>query len=286
MTTTLITGAAGMLGHKVASALCADFSVVTVTRRPNDLAGVRTVELDLRDIEAVEVMLDEIRPKFIVNCAGIIKQRINQTGLADAMLVNACLPHALGAWSQEHDARLIHVSTDCVFSGDREGAPYRESDPIDATDLYGYSKAAGEVWSLPSTVTLRTSIIGPEISTRKYGLLEWFLEQPSEGTVKGFSNHLWSGVTTVELARLIRHILVGHPQLTGLYQVASEPISKLDLLRTIASCFAHTTRIEPFETETAVSRVLDGTRLREATGYTPPPIQTQLENLCSSANMS
>jgi dTDP-4-dehydrorhamnose reductase len=276
----LVLGATGMLGHRVIRELATRHEVIAHGRRePEPVDGVRVVIGDLRS-DSLDPLLDELRPDVIVNGAGAIKQRLDEWSRRDVLLVNTLLPHALAAWCQANDRRLIHVSTDCVFRGDRSGPPYRETDPPDVMDLYGYSKAAGEVAHLPTALTLRTSIIGREIGTR-FGLLEWFLSQPRDASVSGFDNHWWSGVTTVELARLIGRIVDEHASLSGLHQVAGEPISKYELLRMANRLFGAGVSIRRVTTDAPIYRVLDGSRLRDAIGYTPTRLETQLEWLCS-----
>jgi dTDP-4-dehydrorhamnose reductase len=159
--------------------------------------------------------------------------------------------------------RLVHVSTDCVFSGEKGN--YRENDPPDAADLYGRTKFLGEV-DIPGCVTLRTSIIGHELSGR-HGLVEWFLAQ--EGTVKGFARAVFSGFPTVEMARIVAERILPYERLSGLYHVSSEPISKYDLLRLVAKEYGKRIGIERDE-EFACDRSLDSSRFREAIGYEPP----------------
>ena len=160
---------------------------------------------------------------------------------------------------------MIHVSTDCVFSGDRGG--YTESDPPDAQDLYGRSKLLGEV-DLPNAITLRTSIIGHELDeVNSHSLIGWFLNQ--KGTVNGFRRAVFSGLPTVELARVIRdHVLV-QPALHGLYHVAAEPINKFDLLQLVAGVYGKTISLQPCD-DPVIDRSLDASRFRDATGYSAP----------------
>lgn len=285
MKTALVLGAGGMLGHQVMAELSQTLDVVGTARAISKaLAPSRMRIGDLMDLGFVGALLDEVRPDFVVNCAGVIKQRIDQFTAAEVLQLNTLLPHFLGIWCQANRARLVHVSTDCVFRGDRTGPPYREEDLIDATDLYGYSKAAGEVTRLPSAVTLRTSIIGRELGGTRYGLLEWALGLPEGGTARGYRNHWWSGVTTNELARLIGILVAKGERLTGLYHVASAPISKLELLRLIADVFGRSLSVVPFDTPEPIYRVLAGSRIFEALGYVPPPLSVQLERLCSQTN--
>jgi len=159
---------------------------------------------------------------------------------------------------------MIHISTDCIFSGKRGN--YTEADQSDAEDLYGRTKFLGEVSYTPHTITLRTSIIGRELRNR-LGLMEWFLAQ--KGTIKGYRNAIFTGFTTDELSRIILNYVIPRTDLTGIYQVSSNPISKYDLLMLANDAFEKNITITP-DDEYKCDRSLDSTRFREATGYKPP----------------
>jgi dTDP-4-dehydrorhamnose reductase len=167
---------------------------------------------------------------------------------------------------------MIHLSTDCVFSG-RKGQ-YVEQDASDAEDLYGRTKFLGEV-AYPHAITVRTSMIGRELRTR-YGLVEWFLSQKS--AVKGYRKAIFSGFTTDELSRILLHYVLPRPELSGLYHVSSEPISKYDLLLFVKASFGYPIDILPDE-ELIVDRSLDSTRFRQATGYQPPAWEAMIDEL-------
>jgi dTDP-4-dehydrorhamnose reductase len=169
-------------------------------------------------------------------------------------------------------ARLIHFSTDCVFSGRR--GKYRETDVSDAEDLYGRTKYLGEA-SGKHCLTLRTSIIGREL-TRKTGLLEWFLAQ--SGTVKGYTKAVFSGFTTLEMARIVEKVLAARTPLSGVYHVSSEPISKFELLTMIRDTLGLPIEIEPYD-EFRCDRSLDSSRFREALPYRPPEWKAMVEEL-------
>jgi dTDP-4-dehydrorhamnose reductase len=160
-------------------------------------------------------------------------------------------------------ARLIHMSTDCVFDGQQ--GRYTEADVSNAQDLYGRSKFLGEV-DYPHAVTLRTSIIGHELGSH-HGLVDWFLSQ-KQG-VKGFSRAVFSGLPTVELARVMRDYVIPNPGLRGVYHVSAEPIDKYSLLKILAEVYGKNIPIEP-DDKLVIDRSLDSTRFRQATGYRPP----------------
>jgi dTDP-4-dehydrorhamnose reductase len=193
----------------------------------------------------------------------LIKQHPRANDPLLALETNALLPHRLALLCEASHARLIHISTDCVFSGEK--GSYTEADYSDAQDLYGRTKYLGET-SAPHAVTLRTSIIGPELHTR-YGLLEWFLSQ--KAGVKGFQKAIFSGFTTDELARIIAAYVIPNPELQGLYHVSSEPISKYELLHLFNQYYGCGLSIGPQSTFYC-DRSLISERFQRATGYTPP----------------
>jgi len=204
----------------------------------------------------------QVRPAVVINCIGLTKHHREAEDPVLSIPLNALLPHRLADLCAASGARLIHVSTDCVFAGTRGN--YRESDMPDAVDLYGRSKALGEV-DYPHAVTLRTSTIGHELNSR-YGLLEWFLAQ--EGQCKGFARAIFSGLPSTEFARVVRDVVIPRPELRGLYHVGGAAIDKHALLCEIAR--AYEKKIEVRRDESfVIDRSLDSTRFRQATGYMP-----------------
>jgi dTDP-4-dehydrorhamnose reductase len=269
----LVLGANGMLGHVMLRTLAADRSHdVTGTVRSAALLHALAAGWGARLISGIDVVqpdaliraFADVRPDLVVNCVGLVKQLADARDPLHAIPVNALLPHRLAALCQVAGARLVHVSTDCVFAGSR--GHYREEDAADAEDLYGRSKLLGEV-DYPHALTLRTSIIGPELSGN-HGLLAWFLSQP--GTVRGYRRAIFSGLPTVELATVIRDRVLPRPDLHGLYHVASSSIDKYELLRLIAAAYARSNGITPDDV-VAVDRSLDGSRFAAATGYVAAP---------------
>lgn len=268
----LILGGAGMLGHKLWQLAKERFSC-WVTLRSAGAEGscaelfdpARTIGgVDVYNTDTVVRAVAIARPQVIVNCIGIVKQLQAAKDPVASLTVNSLLPHRLAALSQAAGARLVHISTDCVFSG-RKGT-YTEDDISDAEDLYGRSKYLGEV-SGPGALTLRTSIIGRELRTSS-GLVEWFLSNRG-GQVRGYRRAIYSGFTTLALARIILDIVQQQPDLSGLYQVSSEPISKYDLLTLVNAVYQTGTVIEPDSTFVC-DRSLDSSRFRAATGFRPP----------------
>lgn len=254
----LVLGGSGMLGHKMAQVLGERHEVWT-TRREWQPTG-RTFALDVRDADRLAGVLDGVRPDAVVNCVGIIKQRPSDP--VTMIETNAVLPHRLLQLCDRQGARLIHVSTDCVFSGVRGN--YTEDDLPDATDLYGRSKLLGEVAG--SALTIRTSIIGPERGTA-YGLVAWLLANRS-GKVVGYWNAIFSGLTTLALSRLVCRILREHPKLSGLWHVSAAPISKFGLLVLLREAYGLDIEVAPCD-DARIDRSLDSSRFRAATGWAP-----------------
>jgi len=272
----MVLGGAGMLGHKMFQMLRERFAGMFCTVRedmrkpPFDrvelLQGNDVVPgVDVTDFPALEVVLSPFRPEYVVNCVGVIKQRAEAVSPIPSITINSLLPHKLAQMTARWGGRVIHFSTDCVFSGKRGG--YLEGDFADAEDLYGKTKFLGEV-AADNALTFRTSIIGRELSEHR-SLLDWFLSQ-NHGTVRGYRRVIYSGVTTNHLAELVASIIQEHPELNGLYQVASEPISKYDLLCLLREAYRLDLRIEPDDLEVS-DRSMRCDRLRAAIDYKCPP---------------
>lgn len=223
------------------------------------LAGV-----DVLDQDSLVAVLAKVRPDVVINCVGLIKQLADANDPLTALPVNAMLPHRLARLCALSDARLIQISTDCVFSGQTGG--YLESHVSDASDLYGKSKYIGELHDVPNAVTLRTSIIGHELNS-SHSLVDWFLSQ--QGSTRGFSKAIFSGLPTVELARVMKDFVIPHPELNGLYHVSADPIAKLDLLKLIASQYGKSIEIRP-DAALVIDRSLNSERFTQATGYKAP----------------
>lgn len=246
----LILGGNGMLGHRLYLQLSRQFDTYITLRtsgaryeRLDVFKEAQVIErVDATDLNSLVRALAHVRPQVVINCIGIVKQLKASKDPILSLKTNALLPHELSMLCQASNARLIHISTDCVFSGKTGG--YLESDISDAEDLYGRSKYLGEVVD-GGCLTLRTSIIGREMLSRN-GLVEWFLGNKS-GVVQGYSRAVFSGVTTHTLARIIETIIVDFPKLTGLYHVSADPISKYDLLSLIREIYDLPVHIEKYE---------------------------------------
>jgi dTDP-4-dehydrorhamnose reductase len=272
----VVLGAAGMLGHKMFQTLRERFPGTVATARedlkarPFDrvdlLQGSDVLPgVDVMDFGALLRLLQEMAPRTVVNCVGIIKQRDEARSAVPSITINALLPHKLAQWAGEWGGRVIHFSTDCVFSG-RRGS-YREDDPSDAEDLYGKSKYLGEV-AADNALTLRTSIIGRELVEHR-SLLDWFLGQRGK-TVRGFRNVIYSGVTTNYISRLVAGLLERPAPLSGLYQVTSRPIAKYDLLCLLKDAYGLDVEILPDEAE-VLDRSMVGEKFAGDTGIETPP---------------
>jgi dTDP-4-dehydrorhamnose reductase len=274
----LVLGASGMLGNAVFRFFSSsrDHAVTGTVRSssavnlfPEELHGQIVSGVEIYDPDGLMRLFDRVMPDVVVNCVGLVKQLPGAEDPLAAIPMNALLPHRLLGLCKVAGARLIHIGTDCVFDGAR--GMYRESDFANATDLYGRSKYLGELHD-PQAITLRTSIIGPELGTA-HGLVSWFLAQ--RGRVRGFTRAIFSGLPTVELARVIRDFVIPAADLSGLYHVSSAPISKYDLLHGIAREYGHSIEIVP-DGELVIDRSLDSSRFRERTGYVAPEWQEML----------
>ena len=277
----LILGGDGMLGHELLRQLGPRHDVRVTLRRPLDtyrdlglFYGDNAYgEVEAREPDAARRVLTSFRPQAVVNAVGIVKQRDDSADGVLSVEVNSFFPHILSRLCDAHGARLVHLSTDCVFSG-RKGN-YAESDRPDPVDVYGFSKLLGEV-DRPRALTLRTSMIGRELR-RKSGLLEWFLSQRGR-MIKGYRKAIFTGFTTAELARVIERILTAQAEAAGIYHLGSSPISKFDLLSRLNHLLKLRVDIVP-DDEVVCDRSLDSTRFRKAFGYSPPTWDSMLDEL-------
>ena len=281
----LILGGSGMLGHQLWRGLHAQHDTWVTLRRPvadfavhNLFDEAKAIQFDdITDDTALERALGQAKPEAVINCVGLIKQRDEASDETLTLRVNAEFPHRLAKRCGEAGARLIHFSTDCIFAGTKGN--YTESDPSDAADLYGQSKHQGEVADAHS-VTLRTSVIGHELGTN-LALLDWFLSQRGQA-ISGFTKAIYSGFTTLEMARIVDRILTQHPALSGVWHVASEPISKFALLQLCREKLGWEGVIEPND-EFVCDRSLNADRFNQATGYTPPSWEAMISELAQQS---
>ena len=268
----MVLGVTGMLGNAMFRVLSANpGQVVFGTARSEssrryfsgNLSSQIIVGVDVENHDSLIKAYAAVRPDVVVNCVGLVKQLADADDPLQAVPINALLPHRLAALCQATGSRLVHISTDCVFSGAKGN--YLESDFPDPYDLYGRSKLLGEV-DYPNAITLRTSIVGHELSGQR-SLMGWFLAQQS--SVKGFTRAIFSGLPTVELARVVCDFVLPRSELHGLYHVAAGSINKFDLLKLVSKTYGKDIEIIPSD-ELVIDRSLNADRFKEATGYVPP----------------
>jgi dTDP-4-dehydrorhamnose reductase len=270
-----------MLGHKLGQTFTSRFDTyLTFRRTPGPDVSAELFDqarcltgIVAEDFDTVVRALETVRPDAVVNCIGVVKQDVAAKDPLTSITVNSLFPHQLAKSCGELSARLIHLSTDCVFSGLKGN--YAETDNPDATDLYGRSKLLGELAG-KGCLTIRTSMIGRELQGA-HGLLEWFLSQRN-ARVRGFKRAIFSGFTTLALAKVIATIITDHRELSGVWHVASEPISKFDLLTLVKQTYGLAVEIEPDESFVC-DRTLNGTRFRETTGIHIPGWPEMIEEM-------
>ncbi|MCM3117096.1 SDR family oxidoreductase [Neobacillus sp. MER 74] len=237
----LVLGGSGMAGHMITQYFrkCSKHTVFSASRKVTNMGDI---ELDVRNQGNLEKVIDTLIPDVIINCVGLLNENASQNPL-DALLVNSILPHTLTKLMNRHGGRLIHISTDCVFSGEKGN--YEENDPTDGETVYAKTKSLGEIID-PKHLTIRTSIVGPEIRENGIGLLHWFMQQ--SGEIKGYTNVFWNGVTTLELAKVIDQMI--EQNIFGLYHLsAPQKISKYELLKFFKEVFdKQDVMIIPYET--------------------------------------
>jgi dTDP-4-dehydrorhamnose reductase len=281
MVKVLVLGGSGMLGHKLCQVGSERVEIATTVREkrptakalglPNQVRVVGGVEA--ADLGSVERAVASLHPDVVVNCIGIVKQSPLAQDPIASITVNALFPHQLARICRERGARLIHLSTDCVFSGHK--GHYVEGDASDAEDLYGRSKFLGEV-DEPNAITLRTSMIGRELHGAN-GLVEWFLSQKGK-SVRGFRKSIFSGFTTTALSKVILDLVIPHPELTGVWHVAADPICKHELLSMINDVYDLGANIEA-DDSVVCDRSLDGTRFVARTGFVAPLWKAMIEEM-------
>ncbi len=270
----LVLGASGMLGNAVLRWFAQDpnFQVFGSVRNLGVLKELQqrapqaqlVTGFDVETEDGLTRLFAQVRPELVINCIGVVKQLAGADDPLIAIPINALLPHRLAGHCRRVSARLVHISTDCVFSGERGG--YQESDRPDALDLYGRSKLLGEVLA-DHVVTLRTSIVGHELASG-HGLLGWFLAQ--SGSAPGFSRAISSAMPTVELARVIQRHVIPDDSLHGVFHVGAEALSKQELLRKVAHAYQLATELVPTASP-VIDRSLDCRLFEGRTGYRAAP---------------
>ena len=281
----LILGVSGMLGHRLWHEFDPVFDTYGTARSELDafsVFGLNTKKLvtniDALNFSSIVAVVNEIRPDVVINCIGIIKQIANSIDTATMIQINSLLPHKLADLCKAKGSRLIHISTDCVFSG-RKGS-YLEDDSPDPVDLYGRTKQLGEVLD-SEALTIRTSIIGRELGS-SLSLVDWFLTQT--GTVKGYRNANYSGLTTKALSDVIASIVKHHSEIQGLYHISAETIDKFELITLIRDKFRLKTVIEP-QDYPVIDRSLNCERFQKAIAYQPHSWVQMIEEMAAEAGM-
>jgi dTDP-4-dehydrorhamnose reductase len=267
----LIIGSKGMAGHMIKEYLIQKEYDVYGTFREKEEKNLEMNEfyLDAFDKGKLEEILKKVKPDFVINCIGILNQ-FAENNPDIAIYVNGYFPHYLDRLSEKYGYKLIHITTDCVFSGKKGN--YTEDDFRDADSYYGRSKAIGEV-NNNKTLTFRTSIIGPDINKDGIGLFNWFMKQ--EGKIKGYSNVFWSGVTTLELAKAIEASF--NQNISGIvHLVNNKKISKYDLLKLFSKYMNKDIEIEKYEDYFSDKSLI---RTKEEFNYKVPNYEKMIEEL-------
>ncbi len=269
----LVLGANGMLGSTIIRFFTQSkyFNVTGAVRSqasvkflPNSIKKSIVTDINAEDMPSIKNLILKLQPDVVINCIGIVKQKSEVNDPLLALPINSLFPHQLARCCHNLGVRLIHFSTDCLFSG-RKGM-YKETDDADALDMYGISKRLGEV-DYENSITIRTSIIGHEINGNS-SLISWFLSQ--EGRVEGYKNAIFSGLPTIEISKVIKDYVIPNPELRGVYHVSSDPINKYDLLSLVARTYAKDIELDENK-DFVINRSLDSSRFRGLTGYNPPP---------------
>jgi len=232
----LILGGNGMIGHKMYHIISKIHNDTWVTLRKSlrsysysEIYNPEKVidNVDLINFQIISNQLNKINPDIIINACGITIRRGIDILKSNSIILNSALPHFLNEWVTSNNKRLIHFSTDCVFTGAK--GDYLDNDNKDALDLYGSTKSMGEVFDSKYAITLRGSMIGSELEN-KTELFEWFLKQNNK-TIKGFNKVIYSGITTTKMAEIVLILINQYPNLNGIYNISSKPISKFELLK-------------------------------------------------------
>lgn len=277
----LILGASGMLGSTLYRFFINDPHYKTFGTIRNhssskyfktNLQNSLISNISLEEDKDIKTAFNIANPDIVINCVGIIKQQPNANDIHANIIINAALPHKLSKYCDIHGARLIHFSTDCVFTG--KNGYYKEEDEADSRDLYGVTKLLGEV-SYKNTLTLRTSIIGHELNSSK-SLIDWFLSQ--NDAIKGYKNAIFSGLPTIEIASVLKEYVIPNPKLFGLYHLSVNPINKYDLLSMVSQRYSKEIDIIPDES-IKIDRSLNSDRFQIESGFKPKTWQNLIDSM-------
>ncbi len=277
----LILGASGMLGHTL-------FKYFSQRKNVNVFGTIRSTrylkyfssqehknlisDIDLEKPDSLFEVLALVQPDAVINCAGLVKQNHKSKNPLLALAMNSILPHRIASICKIINSKFVHISTDCVFSGER--GHYSELDKPDANDLYGRTKLLGEVEG-KSFITIRTSIIGHELEGSQ-SLIDWFLSQDKK--VEGFAKAIFSGLPTIEIAKILDKHIIPNAQLEGLFHVGGYPISKYELLKLVAKQYNKSIEIIPNE-KLAINRSLNCNKFLSASKYKPKSWQKLISDM-------
>lgn len=273
----LVLGADGMLGHELVNRLQKKYSLYGTVRSNEIDQFLQKVKIKIynnlscENFSSFKNLINKIKPSYVINCIGVIKQRSNTNDVINSLLINSLFPHQLSKFCEPADSKLIHFSTDCVFSGAK--GDYSEEDYCDPLDIYGRTKHLGEV-SAENTITLRTSIIGPELKYKK-SLYEWFIAQ--ENDVFGYSNAIYTGFTTLEMSNIVDMIMSTNFK-PGLFNVSSNKISKYDLLQLFKKHSKKTLQIHK-DDKVICDRSLNSTKFRNTFNFHPKSWNTMISEM-------
>tara|TARA_X000000950_G_C13791834_1_gene609681 strand:+ start:220 stop:1086 length:867 start_codon:yes stop_codon:yes gene_type:complete len=277
----LIVGASGLIGSSLFKYFSTknDINVFGTIRSKliikvpsNSQKNKLFTKIDLQNKNDIEEVFEQVLPDVVINCAGITSGSKEISNYYNVITLNSLLPHYLSDLSNKFKARLIQISTDCVFSGKKGN--YIEDDYPDSNNLYGRSKSLGEITS-SNAITLRTSTIGHEVNSPK-GLMEWFLSQ--KDSVAGYKNYIFSGLTTIEIGRIIYEYILFNSNLVGLYHLSGNPISKFDLLLLIKKIYNKNIKLMS-DYKVVINRSLNSSKFRDATGFSPKSWPLMIEEI-------
>jgi len=277
----LVLGASGMLGYTLFHKYSKDnrFVVFGTIRNEEDLRFFKSnksnilCSIDAMKIATIEDAIKNLKPDLIINCIGIIKQLKESKNHLLTIKINSLFPHQLAELAGKYSARLVLISTDCVFDG--VNGNYTEDDDSNATDLYGKTKYLGEIGNEKHVITLRTSIIGHELK-HHISLVDWFLNQNNE--VNGFANAIYTGFPTVEFAHIISNVIIPNKDISGLFNVSAEKINKFELITLISRIYEKQIKIIPYD-KFVCDRSLDSSKFRALTNYTPPSWESMIKDM-------
>ena len=274
----LILGVSGMIGHSLFAYFSSrheTYGTVRANKCDYKFDKIdRLIEgIDVKEFNKLKRLITKIKPDVVINCTGIIKQLSDSQTTADQIELNSLTPHRLAELSIPMGFKSVSFSSDCVFTGSKGN--YNEDDTADATDIYGATKALGEV-NYANSLTIRTSTVGLELSNR-HGLVEWFLAQ--KGEIQGFDKAIYSGLTTLELAKYLEHVLINYPSITGVFQMSADKITKFDLLNRLSSKLNRADINVLHNSSFVCDRSLDGSRLQMLTSYAVPKWDEMLDGL-------